>query len=152
MVNRICRSCPSDRPSVRPKVRGGAVRCGCFLASFPLNKNSFCILFYLAQKGEYNKKIVLDKLVHLFGVGKVYKHSQNNNWFYRVNGLSNTKVLINYFYNSKFTFFTQKATSYLVWKQIHNSINHKEHLVPFGPWYKDKNWLVYLKLLIVIQS
>ena len=63
----------------------------------------FCILFYLAQKGEYNKKIVLDKLVHLFGVGKVYKHSQNNNWFYRVNGLSNTKVLIIYFYNSKFT-------------------------------------------------
>ena len=75
-----------------------------------------------------NKIIVLDKLVHLFGVGKVYKHHQNNNWFYRVNGLSNTKVLINYFDNSNFTFLTKKATSYLIWKQIHNSINHKEHL------------------------
>lgn len=54
---------------------------GCFHVSFPLNKNSFCILFDLAQKGEDNKKIVLDKLVHLFGLRKVYKHSQNNNWF-----------------------------------------------------------------------
>ena len=35
---------------------------------------------------------------------------------------------MNYFYNSNFTFLTKKATSYLVWKQIHNSINHKEHL------------------------
>lgn len=101
---------------------------GCFHASFPLNKNSFCILFDLAQKGEENKKIVLEKLVKLFGVGKVYKHHQNNNWFYRVNGLSNTKVLINYFDNPNFTFLTKKATSYLIWKQIHNSINHKEHL------------------------
>ena len=35
---------------------GFVVAEGCFHASFPLNKNYFCILFDLAQKGEDNKK------------------------------------------------------------------------------------------------
>ena len=101
---------------------------GCFHVSFPVNNNSYKILFELAQKGEENKKIVLERLVQLFGVGKVYKHYHINNWSYRVNSLPNTKVLMIYFDNPKFSFLTKKATSYLIWKQIHNSISHKEHL------------------------
>jgi hypothetical protein len=45
-----------------------------------------------------------------------------------VNGLSDTLVLINYFDSFKFTFLTKKASSYLLWKQIRNSIAQKEHL------------------------
>ena len=87
---------------------------GCFHISFSLNNNNFNLLFDLAQKGADNKEIVLDKLVQLFKVGKVYKHYNNNNWYYRVTGLSNTLVLINYFDSFKFTFLTKKATSYLL--------------------------------------
>jgi hypothetical protein len=63
-------------------------------------------------------------------VGGVNKHYHDNIWSYRVNGLSDTLVLINYFDSFKFTFFTKKATSYLLWKQIRNSISEKEHLDP----------------------
>ena len=78
---------------------------GCFHVSLNKNStNSFKILFDIAQKGEENKMMLLDKLSLLFGVGKVYKHYHDNNWSYRVNGLKNTKVIINYFDKSKYTF------------------------------------------------
>ena len=47
-----------------------------------------------------------------------------------MNGLSNTLVLINYFDKINFTFLTKKATSYLLWKKIRDSISQKEHLDP----------------------
>lgn len=103
---------------------------GCFHTGFSLNNNKYHLLFDLAQKGANNKEIVLDKFVELFKVGAVYKHYHDNNWNYRVNGLSDTLVLINYFDSFKFTFLTKKATSYLLWKQIRHSISKKEHLDP----------------------
>lgn len=103
---------------------------GCFHVGFSSNNNSYRLLFDLAQKGTENKEIVLDKLIKLFEVGTVSKHYQKNNWSYRVSGLSDTLHLINYFDSLKFTFLTKKATSYLLWKQIRNSINQKEHLDP----------------------
>ena len=51
---------------------------GCFYAGFSLKKNSFKLLFDLAQKGTDNKEIVLKKLVQLFKVGVVNKHSVDN--------------------------------------------------------------------------
>ena len=102
---------------------------GCFHVSFIKNsRNSFRILFDLAQKGEENKKMILDKLPLLFGVGVVNKHYHENNWNYRVCGFSNTKVLMEYFDNSKYSFLTKKSTSYLIWKEIHRSISKLEHL------------------------
>jgi hypothetical protein len=104
---------------------------GCFHVSFIKNsKNSFRILFDLAQKGEENKNMILDKLPLLFGVGVVNKHYHENNWNYRVSGFSNTKILIKYFDNSKYSFLTKKSTSYLIWKEIHRSISNLEHLDP----------------------
>lgn len=103
---------------------------GCFHAGFSLNKNSYRLSFDLTQKGADSKEIILDKLVQLLKVGGVNKHYHDNIWSYRVNGLSDTLVLINYFDSFKFTFFTKKATSYLLWKQIRNSISEKEHLDP----------------------
>jgi hypothetical protein len=74
--------------------------------------------------------MILDKLPLLFGVGKVNKHYHVNNWNYRVSGFSNTKILMKYFDTSKYSFLTKKSTSYLLWKEIHNSISNLEHLDP----------------------
>lgn len=103
---------------------------GCFHAGFSLKNNSFRLLFDLAQKGAENKEIVLNNLVKLFKAGVVNKHSADNVWNYRISGYSHTEVLINYVENLNFTFLTKKASSYLLWKQIRNSINQKEHLDP----------------------
>lgn len=103
---------------------------GCFHVSFSSKNNFYNFLFDLAQKGEENKTILLEKLPLLFGVGKVYKHYQANVWYYRVSGLSDNKVLMSYFDNSKYTFFTKKSSSYFIWKQIHSSISNLEHLDP----------------------
>ena len=104
---------------------------GCFHVSFINNsKNSFRILFDLAQKGEDNKKMILDKLPLLFGVGVVNKHYHENNWNYRVSGFSKTKILMKYFDTSSYSFLTKKSTSYLLWKEIHKSISKLEHLDP----------------------
>lgn len=104
---------------------------GCFHVSFIKNtKNSFRFIFDLAQKGEENKKLILDNLPLLFGVGVVNKHFHANNWNYRVSGLSNTKIIMDYFDKIKYSFLTKKSTSYLLWKEIHKSISNLEHLDP----------------------
>lgn len=100
---------------------------GCFHVSIYLNKNSYLILFDLAQKGADNKEIVLNKLAQLFKVGKVSRHYHDNIWQYRVNGLSDTLSIINYIESLNFPLLTKKASSYLLWKQIRNSISQKEH-------------------------
>jgi hypothetical protein len=101
---------------------------GCFHVSFNKNNEGYRILFDIAQKGKDNKIFILDKLPLFFGVGTVNKHYQENNWNFRITGLSNTLKVINYFDKSKFTFLTKKSTSYLLWKEIHKSISNKEHI------------------------
>ena len=105
---------------------------GCFHVSFSagLSKSSFRIIFDLSQKGEDNKEMILNKLMSLFGVGKVYKHYHEDNWSYRVNGLRDTKVIINYFEKKDYTFLTKKYNSFLAWKFIQNKIENLEHLDP----------------------
>ena len=103
---------------------------GCFYAGFSSNNNYFQLTFDLAQKGEDSKEIVLDMLPQLFKVGKVSEHHYDSIWHYRVNGLNNSLALINCLESLNFTFLTKKATSYLLWKQICNSIVQKEHLDP----------------------
>ena len=103
---------------------------GCFYVGFSLTTNSYALCFDLAQKGKDSKEIVLDKLFQLFKVGKVSKHYHDNIWQYRVNGLADTLVIINYFDSLNFTFLTKKAASYLLWKEIRNSISQKRHLDP----------------------
>jgi len=101
---------------------------GCFHVGFSEKNNSYQLSFDLAQKGADSKEIVLDKFVQLFKVGKVSEHYFDNIWYYKVSGLSDSLVLINYFDGFNFTFLTKKASSYLLWKQIRNSISEKEHL------------------------
>jgi len=94
------------------------------------NKSSFKILFDLAPKGAENKEVILQKLVSLFGVGTVNKHFHEDNWSFRVNGLSNSKVIMDYFDKFNYTFLTKKYNSYLLWKIIHTQIQTLEHLDP----------------------
>ena len=103
---------------------------GCFHAGFSLKNNSYRLVFDLAQKGADSKEIILDKLIQLFKVGSVCRHYQENHWSYRVAGLSDTLLLINYFDKFEYSFFTKKASSYLLWKQIRYFISQKEHLNP----------------------
>ena len=103
---------------------------GCFHVRFSNKNKSYSFLFDIAQKGLENKEILLDKLYQLLKVGKVAKHFHDNIWFFRVHGLSDTQILIDYFDNFHFTFLTKKATSYLLWKQIRQSISQKEHFDP----------------------
>jgi hypothetical protein len=101
---------------------------GCFHVSFNKNNEGYKILFDISQKGKENKIFILDKLPLFFGIGTVNKHYQENNWNFRITGLSNTLKVINYFDKSKFAFLTKKSTSYLLWKEIHKSISNKEHI------------------------
>jgi len=101
---------------------------GCFHVRFATVSNSFTIRFELAQKGAENK-LVLDHLVQLFKIGAVYKH-KDDIWFYVVGGLNNTEILINSLDSMESTLRTNKASSYLLWKQIRHSISQKDHLDP----------------------
>ena len=74
--------------------------------------------------------MVLDRLFELFKVGIINRHYHDNIWYFRVNGLYDTLAVINYLENSDFTLLTKKASSYLLWKQIRNSIKQEEHLDP----------------------
>ena len=101
---------------------------GCFHVSFSTKRNTYSILFDISQKGLENKKVLLNKLVLLFKVGKIYKHYHENNWSFRVNGLSDTKVIINYIETFEFSLFTKKASSFSLWKEIHKALSQSDHL------------------------
>jgi hypothetical protein len=112
---------------------------GCFQVSFSTKKNTYSILFDISQKGLENKKVLLNKLVLLFKVGKIYKNcaalrsrapgrANDNNWSFRVNGLFDTKVIINYIEAFEFSLFTKKASRFLLWKEIHKALSNSDHL------------------------
>ena len=103
---------------------------GSFFARFATVSNSFAVNFSLTQKGEDNRLVLLDKLVQLFKVGAVYKQEGKDLWAYSVAGLKNTEVFINYLESIKSPLRSKKASSYLLWKQIRDSISKKEHLDP----------------------
>lgn len=104
---------------------------GCFHVSFSHNhKSSYKILFDLSQKGVDNKEVILNKLKSFFKVGTVNKHYHEDNWSFRVNGLSDSKVIMDFFDKFNFTFLTKKYNSYLLWKLIHKKIQNQEHLDP----------------------
>ena len=103
---------------------------GCFHANFSKNNNGYSLIFDIAQKGEDNKEI-LNKLSLLFGVGKVKKHLHGEDiWYYRVSGISDTKIIMDYFDKFNFTFLTKKYNSFLLWKIIHEGVTKLEHLDP----------------------
>ena len=103
---------------------------GCFHVGFSKYNKSYRILFDITQKGEENLNI-LKQLINYFKIGKISKHSNGKNiWSYRVNGLNDTKCLIEYFDKFELTFLSKKYNSYILWKILHEKIVNKEHIDP----------------------
>jgi hypothetical protein len=98
---------------------------GCFSVFISSINRSYQIIFDIAQKGELNSS-PLKFLIELFGVGKIYAHSQPGCYFYRISGLNDTAILFNYFDNYKLR--TKKLKSYILWKDLHKRLINKEHL------------------------
>lgn len=101
---------------------------GCFYSKLtpkPNNKISYGICFDICQKGIENKGI-LERLKLLFEVGNIYKHTQDNCFYYRVTGGKNNEKILWYF--DKFPLKTKKLNVYIIWKQILAWFLDKGHL------------------------
>ena len=72
---------------------------GCFNVSLLNNSLAFRIRFLVSQKLLINKP-VLERLIILFGTGRVISHSQPDTFTYEVNGLTNCRKLFFYFDNN----------------------------------------------------
>lgn len=96
---------------------------GCFTCS--ITDKGFNLNFNIAQKGEINK-IILQQLCLIFKAGKVSKHSVNNVYEYRINGIKNCSNVFSYF--DKYKLLTKKSLSYVLWKEIQEDLKKKYHL------------------------
>lgn len=72
---------------------------------------------------------ILEALQRTWGVGKIYKHSDNAS-VYRVSSLKNLRVIIAHF--DKYPLITQKLADYLLFKQSVDLIENKAHLTLEG--------------------
>lgn len=97
---------------------------GCFTCSISV-KGDYSFNFNIAQKWEDNKYI-LNYICLLFNAGKVSKHSVENVYEYRIGGVKNCQNIFPYF--DKYTLFTKKSSSYILWKEIHKDLINKDHL------------------------
>lgn len=97
---------------------------GCFTCSIS-EKGDYSFNFNIAQKWE-NNKYILEHLSLLFNAGKVTKHLVENVYEYRIGGVKNCQNIIPYF--DKYTLFTRKSSSYILWKEVHKDIINKDHL------------------------
>lgn len=78
----------------------------------------------------HNKdKNILEALQRTWGIGKIYKHSDNAS-VYRVSSLKNLKIIINHF--DKYPLLTQKSADYFLFKQSVHLIENKSHLTMEG--------------------
>ena len=96
---------------------------GCFSCS--ISEKKFSLKYSVAQKGEENV-VILQHISNLFGVGKVSSHYVKNVYEYRINGVKNCGSILPYF--DKFSLFTKKGISYVLWKEIRINLLNKDHL------------------------
>lgn len=102
---------------------------GSFTCSILIARNSYRLRYILTQKWDLNKP-VLDHIANLFVnmgcLAAVVPHSVNNVWEIRINGVTNCKLIYNYF--DVFRLKTNKYQSYLKWKAITISLDNGDHL------------------------
>jgi hypothetical protein len=84
-----------------------------------------CFSISLSEKD----KALLENIQTFFGVGKIYKHSQNS-YIYKVQSIKDLQVIIVYF--DKYPLITKKRADYLLFKQIIELMQKKEHLTVAG--------------------
>ena len=88
---------------------------GCFSVTIYSKNSAYSIIFDLAQKGSLDVKFKseLEFFLDVFKIGKIRKHSLGENiFYYRVNGLSDTSCLFDYFDNNPLK--TKKLKSYIL--------------------------------------
>lgn len=97
---------------------------GCFSVTI---KKYPIIRFSISQKGEENSRI-LTKCIHLFGVGRLDRHSKKGVYTYAVDGLKATSSLLKYFDINRLK--TRKAISYNQFRLLHGFFCNNEHKRP----------------------
>ena len=100
---------------------------GCFTVSFLRGSPTYRIRFIISQNGRENLPI-FSFFVLLFKIGKIEMHHKKNHFYFIISGNQNCLAIYSYFQD--FCLKTKKAQSLLLWKQIHESIQKKEHLNP----------------------
>jgi len=97
---------------------------GCFTCSIG-EKKGFSFNFSIAQKWEKNIES-LKHLCLLFKGGIVSEHFVEDVYEFRINGVKNCLNVFLYF--DKYTLYTKKSTSYILWKDLHIDLLNKHHL------------------------
>lgn len=102
---------------------------GSFTCSLLSKGLGYRFRYILTQKWEANR-LVLEYILSLFCLldGTVVRHSVENVWEIRVNGVKNCKGLFSYF--DKYPLITKKRECYLKWKLLHSRLVMKDHLNP----------------------
>ena len=105
---------------------------GCFTLSFLKNhdkeySNVFRLRYLVSQKGG-NILPIFSHLILLFQSGRIEEHSNKSNYSYVISGNKNCFFVRSYF--DRFSLRTKKLQSYLLWKELHDSIHAKLHLIP----------------------
>jgi hypothetical protein len=98
---------------------------GCFTVSFLSSSNAFRLRYIVTQKGNINLPI-LSHLILMFNAGKIESHSVKSCFSYILSGKTNCYNIYDYF--DRYLLKTKKLNSYLLWKDLHKSIDNKEHL------------------------
>lgn len=92
-----------------------------------IGERGYSFNYNVSQIGEINVKI-LKELCLLFKGGLVSNHSVKNVYEYRIAGVKCSKNIFPYF--DRYTLFTKKCMSYILWKQIHEDLVKNHHLDP----------------------
>ena len=100
---------------------------GCFSVHISRISNRYQIIFDIAQKHLINNDI-FNYFITLFKVGKIYKHSVKDVFYYRITGLNKVNALFNYL--DKHPLRSKKLKSYILWKELHAKLLVKSHLNP----------------------
>jgi len=97
---------------------------GCFSAVLSSSSNGFGFSFTMAQKWEENR-IVLDTLAILLNA-RVYSHHQEDVYELRTSSLTGMGSIFKYF--DTHPLMTKKMLSYIIWREVHQSLINGEHL------------------------
>lgn len=103
---------------------------GCFSACFRKDSNSAVITFNISQSKGENLEI-LKHFIKLFKVGNVGGNGSlttQDQYYFLISGSQNCLKVYSYF--EKYELKTIKRSSYILWKQLNDSVIRKEHLNP----------------------
>lgn len=105
---------------------------GCFIVSItnnPKYKSGYNVRLWFSIGLNEKDKVLLENMHSYFGVGKIYKHTQDT-YSYRVQSVKDLQGIIVHF--DKYPLITQKRADYLLFKQILELVQKKEHLTEAG--------------------